>query len=243
MTFVIANWKMNFSRDEAIEFCNIISSRIDYKANYLKQLIIAPPALYLSHLAQLFPKLQFASQDVSACMSTYGAYTGEISAAMLQSCGIKYSIIGHCERKLYHSETYEQSRLKIEYCIAHDILPIICFGENLNSRQNNNYLEELKKQIIEILPRLLNSPFILAYEPVWAIGTAIIPSITELNEVYEFVNTITMSIAQPMAIVYGGSVNSTNVCSIIKSTKYNGVLLGKASLDKDELIKIMESVL
>lgn len=243
MTFVIANWKMNFGLNDAVDFCAAMSLVARDKADSKKQFIIAPPALYLSHLAKFFPELMFSAQNISEYSEAYGSYTGDISVAMLQSCGIKYSIIGHSERRLYYGENYEQSRVKIEHCISSDVIPIVCIGENIEVRRNNRYIEDIKEQLIEVLPsRLSNSQYIIAYEPLWSIGSGITPSSAELNEVYELVNVITMSIAQPIAIVYGGSVNSTNVAPILKSTKYNGVLLGRASLDREELIKVMDIV-
>ncbi len=221
---------MNFSLEEAINFCQTIITHNDHDS-----LIIAAPMLYLSHLRILFPQLTFAAQNVSSISSSYGSFTGEISAEMLSCLGIKYCIIGHSERRLYNGETNFTSKLKAELCIKHNITPIICVGEKKKARDENKYIEYIKQQLLESLPD--SNSFILAYEPVWSIGTGNIPTTEQLQEIFSLFENI---IAKPIALVYGGSINSANVDEIVKVTNINGLLVGKSSLDVEELQKIIK---
>lgn len=228
---VIANWKMNFSLNEAINFCNILTNP------YKDTLIIAAPTLYLSYLSQNFPDIAFASQDVSSESAYYGAYTGEISAKMLSDIGIRYSIIGHSERRINKLETSEIVKRKATNCIKNNITPIICIGETQEARSNNSHLKYIKNQIIESIP---DSPsFILAYEPIWAIGSGNMPNISELMEVFSFIENI---IAKDITLVYGGSVNLRTIDLVKPVSQIHGILLGKASLDVVELEQIIENL-
>lgn len=226
---VIANWKMNFSLNEAIDFCNQLTDK--------NSTIIAAPTLYLSYLSQHFPSVTFASQDVSAVSADYGSFTGEISAKMLSDLGVRYSIIGHSERRINNLETSAIVKRKAENCIKNNIIPIICIGEPKDVRDKGQHLEYLKNQIITSIPN--SSDFILAYEPIWAIGTGNMPKTSELIEVFSFSENI---IAKDITLVYGGSVNLRTIGSIKTVSQIHGILLGKASLSPVELKQIIESL-
>ncbi len=227
---VIANWKMNFSLAQAIDFCNDIT-RFNNES-----LIIAAPFPYLAILTNQFPHLNFAAQNVSDRTTNYGPFTGEVSAEMLASCGVKYCIIGHSERRKYNNENNATSKLKAQYCIEHNITPIICVGETKEERALGTYIGFINNQLLECLPD--SSAFILAYEPIWSIGTGNIPTSKQLDEVFSLFENI---IAKPIALVYGGSVNGGNVSDVAKVTSVDGLLLGKASLNATELEQIIQS--
>ncbi len=227
---VIANWKMNFSLEEAINFCKNIQD-----TNY-DSLIIAAPILYLAYLRTNFPHLTFAAQDVSSIAESYGAFTGEISAKILSDLGIKYCIVGHSERRKYNNENDTSTKTKAELCIKHNIVPIICIGEEQKARDDNQHIEYIKNQLLESLPK--SNDFILAYEPLWSIGTGNIPSNAQLEEVFSLFENI---IAKPLALVYGGSINSDNAGEIAKVSNINGLLVGKSSLSVEELQKIIKA--
>jgi triosephosphate isomerase len=227
---VIANWKMNFSLEKAIHFCkNIEDKNCD-------SLIIAAPILYLAYLRTNFSNLTFAAQDVSAISESYGSFTGEVSAKMLSDLGIKYCIVGHSERRKYNHENDLSTKTKAELCIKHNIVPIICIGEEQKVRDNNQHIEYIKNQLLESLPK--SNDFILAYEPLWSIGTGNIPSNAQLEEVFSLFENI---IAKPLALVYGGSINSDNAGEIAKVSNINGLLVGKSSLSVEELQKIIKA--
>lgn len=229
---VIANWKMNFSLSQAIDFC----TKLNNNSHHIP--IVAAPTLYLSHLLVRFKNIiSFASQDLSANPDDYGSFTGEISAKMLHDIGIKYSIIGHSERRTNNEETNDIVKNKSENAIKNNITPIICIGETLEARNKGSYLESINNQYLESKPKF--GKFILAYEPIWAIGTGNIPTTDELNEVFSFIENI---IAKDVTLVYGGSVNLGNIGLITAVPQIRGLLLGKASLDVIEFNKIIESL-
>lgn len=226
---IIANWKMNFSLAQTINLCNKIT-----KSNN-EFLVVAAPFPYLAYLTERFPNLNFAAQNVNDLSDNYGSFTGEVSAEMLASCGVKYCIIGHSERRQYNNENNTTTKRKAEHCIKHDIVPIVCVGETATERRLKTHINFIKNQLLECLP---DSPsFILAYEPIWSIGTGNIPSNQQLEEVFSLLEN---TIAKPLALVYGGSVNVDNISNIAKVISIDGLLLGKASLDISQLEKIIQ---
>lgn len=231
---VVANWKMNFSLTDAIDCCKNISKSIMSPSK--SRTIIACPSIYLSYLQGHFKDLIFASQDVTKSRYNYGEATGEISAKMIYDLGVKYSIIGHSYRRIYHNETNEIVKTKAENCINHNITPIICVGEPESVRKNNMHLQYIEKQLQESIPT--SSSFILAYEPIWSIGTGNLPTILQLKEVFSLIENI---IAKHVTLLYGGSVNSQNIDLIKNVNQIDGLLLGKASLNSLELKQIIEN--
>lgn len=229
---IIANWKMNFSLEEAVNY----TKKLQY-ISYEASLLIAPPMIYLAHLSTSFKKLNFCSQDVSAFNA--GSYTGESSAWMIKGCGVSYSLIGHNERRINLRETNKIIRQKIENCINNGITPIICIGESIETRQNNNFKDFLREQINESIPNISN--IIIAYEPVWAIGSGITPSYDEIKEVFNLILTSVnlTSVAKNIRMVYGGSVNSRNYKQILSVPNNTGLLLGTSSLNEEELKNIL----
>ena len=230
---IIANWKMNFSLKQAIKFLTNLN-----EINHTKKLIIASPIPYLAHLQALFPAVQFCAQDISI-FSGMGAYTGEISAEIVKSCGINYSLIGHSERRILCHETDQMINQKITNCLQFGIIPIICIGENASVRHNKAYLESILLQLNSI-PEL-TSKVVIAYEPVWSIGSGVIPTSHEISEIFDFIiNYFNLDrVAKNISLVYGGSVNSQNYRQILSIPQISGVLLGGASLNFEEFVKIL----
>ena len=175
------------------------------------------------------------SQNVSEYDN--GAFTGEISAEMLAENKIFHSIVGHSERRTLFSETDEKINIKIKQLLSNNITPILCIGENLEQRDTNTF-----KQIIDLqLEKAFNNIkvddqlIIIAYEPIWSIGTGVIPEISQINEVHEFIRTKIKHMypknVNQFKITYGGSVNLKNYHTILSSKAVDGVLVGGASLD------------
>jgi triosephosphate isomerase len=232
---IIANWKMNLAFQEASELSKSISNQENHH-----RLIIAPPTPYIAYLAQIYKKLNFCAQDVST-RSTFGPYTGENSAKFFKSCNVNYALIGHSERRYLLGENNMIVRTKAEICINNKITPIICIGETERERNSNHYEEFLLRQLNESIPET-DKPLIIAYEPVWAIGTNNTPSIEEISKIIQLIrenNNKQSVIAKSLQIVYGGSVNSKNYETIAAVKDIDGVLLGGASLDKEELFRIL----
>lgn len=231
---IIANWKMNLSLKEAFLKADLLN-----KHNSWAHFILAPPAPYLAHFAENFLKIAFCAQDVSS-INGYGAYTGEVSANIIKSCGINYAIIGHSEKRTIMKDNNITVRKKVENCIKSGIKPIVCVGESLESRKNNNYKEFILEQINESIPENAKN-VIIAYEPIWAIGTGISPTEGELTEIFSFIknDSAITQVAKNAQLVYGGSVNSRNYKEILAIEGISGILIGSASLDDDELNLIL----
>lgn len=231
---IIANWKMNLNLNEAF-------SKADYlnKRNSSVQFILAPPTPYLAHFVQNFTRTTFCAQDVSS-IGGYGSYTGESSASIIKSCGINYAIIGHSEKRTIMKDSNITVRKKVENCLKAGIKPIVCIGESLETRKNNHYKEFILEQITESIPENANN-IIIAYEPIWAIGTGIAPTADEIKEIFDFIknDSAISQVAKNAQLVYGGSVNSRNYKEILSIDGVNGILIGGASLDDDELNLIL----
>jgi triosephosphate isomerase len=231
---IIANWKMNLTLDEAYSKAKKLDSK-----SYSSQLLLAPPAPYLAYFAQNLENTSICAQNISA-LNGFGAYTGEYSAEMIQSCNINYAILGHSERRNMFGETNKLIQKKAFNCVKANITPIICVGESLEARKNNNYKEFISRQINESIPENATS-IIIAYEPFWAIGTGLVPTMQEIAEIFDFIKTSEdiSIVAKNAQLVYGGSVSSKNYKEILSIAGNNGVILGSASLDENELNSIL----
>ncbi|GAB4166172.1 MAG: hypothetical protein Tsb006_5600 [Rickettsiaceae bacterium] len=198
------------------------------------QFLLAPPTPYLAYFATLIKKAAICAQDVSV-VKGFGAFTGENSAELIKSCGVDYAIIGHSERRTTMLETNVVIKKKIENCINAGITPIVCIGETMEARRNNSFKEFLLEQI-QFIPENAHN-LILAYEPIWSIGTGIAPRPEEIYEIVELIkNSKHVSlVAKNAQLVYGGSVSSKNFTEITKIKGIGGVLIGSASLNREEL--------
>ena len=239
----IANWKMHFLLDDASELIEELQATKKREGG-LADFIIAPPLPYLSILSNKYPQMQFASQDVSANRE-FGSYTGEVSASMIKSSGAGYAIVGHSDRRAYIHETNQLVKVKAKNCIDAGITPILCVGESLESRQKKTHLEFIATQVQESFPESGVSDLdhiIVAYEPVWAIGSKITPTTEEIAEVISQIKAILDSsvVAKNISLVYGGSVNSTNYQEILSAEGVSGLLVGSASLDIEEFIRMIK---
>jgi triosephosphate isomerase len=228
------NWKMNpASKKEAMSLIKECSAGV----------IVAPPFVYLDALKN--KKIKFASQDVFYEES--GAYTGEISPKMLKDLGIEYAIIGHSERRQYMNETDDTVNKKIKASLFVGLKVILCVGEALATRKKGKKAVEnfVKKQLAAGLSGLkdLNSEnLIVAYEPIWAIGTGVACDPEDARKTIGFIGEFLASsfgIKKPV-ILYGGSVNSQNIKSFVQFNEIGGALVGGASLKKDEVNKIIK---
>jgi triosephosphate isomerase len=179
----------------------------------------------------------------------FGAYTGEVSADMLKSISCDYVLVGHSERRRYFNETSEQFILKIEQALLADLKIIFCFGENLEHRKSNSHFNIVKTQLNEVLSRLPKdkiNQLVLAYEPVWAIGTGETASPVQAQEMHLYIRTViaqmfSEELAQHISILYGGSCNSQNAKELFDCPDVDGGLIGGASLIGPEFCKIINS--
>ncbi len=225
---IIANWKMNLTLDQAIKNCKILS-----KSKESTNLLISPSTAYIAYLKKNYSKLNFCAQDVSL-KADFGAYTGENSAKLFKELGLSHSIVGHSERRNNFNETNDQVKIKAINCIENNIVPIICVGETLQQRKNNSYKDFLAKQL-SAFSGLNYLKTIIAYEPLWSIGKNITASAAEIAEIA----ALFKNLDSKSQLLYGGSVNSKNCREILAIEGISGLLVGSASLDAEELLKIL----
>jgi triosephosphate isomerase len=239
---IIANWKCNPETfKEAKKIFNAVKRGVKKSA----EVVICPPFVFLSELGE--KGLLLGAQNV--CFENMGAYTGEVSALMLKDLGVEYVIIGHSERRKYFGETDIDINKKIKKSIEAKLKIIFCVGETKEEWQAHQKPEVLERQITEGLKGITRDEIkniIIAYEPVWAIGTGNNCSVDETMSSIIFIRKIVAElynreIADNMRIVYGGSVKPDNSASYIKEAGANGLLVGGASLNPEEFIKIVES--
>ncbi len=244
---VAGNWKMNKTYQEAkalLHDLNKLSSEFPSDV----EVIIAPPALYLSefsHLAQ--SKIQLSAQNCSEYSS--GAYTGEISAIMLGSAQINYCILGHSERRSYFGETNEIVGKKVVAALNNKITPIFCCGEQLEDRENGKHFEVIEKQLAEGVFHLSDEDFkklIIAYEPVWAIGTGKTASSEQAQEMHAYIRQLIEKnyggeIANKCTILYGGSCKPSNAVELFSNPDVDGGLIGGAALNAEDFLAIIQA--
>lgn len=249
---VIANWKMNGTKETVRNFLSQIDENITKLT--LKEhdkIILALPYIFLNDAIYLTQKSKFAHVNISAqnCnQNTNGAYTGEVNSIMLHDIQCKYTILGHSERRIYFHETNEIVASKYISAVQNSIQPIICIGENAKE----DFIKVIKAQLDLILLKIdltneWHKELIIAYEPVWAIGTGTVPTIQEIQEKSQIIREIVSEKHNKMnvQILYGGSVNEkniTDICKIINNNTINGVLVGNASLIFEQFFAILNKV-
>jgi triosephosphate isomerase len=237
------NWKMNMLVHEVDQYIHDMTN-----VNDNAEVIIGAPSIYLQRLLDLKPKgIKIAAQDVS--IHDKGAYTGEISAAMLHAMGVDAAIIGHSERRLYHHETDELIGLKVQQCLSNRVIPIYCCGETLAQRQANDQEKVVEEQVLTALSALTAEQMtevVIAYEPVWAIGTGVTASNDQAEEMHAFIRKClekqwNAEVAQSVRILYGGSVNPQNADGLFACPNVDGGLVGGASLKANDFMSIIIS--
>ncbi|MDC3184370.1 triose-phosphate isomerase, partial [Pelagibacteraceae bacterium] len=199
--------------------------------------IICSPSIYLNSLKVNNENLFCGAQDVSFFKE--GAYTGELSASMLKDNNIDFCLVGHSERRQYFAETNDNVKIKSSNLIEENIIPVICIGETLEQKEKNLTEEILYTQIKDGIPNLANHQnALIAYEPVWAIGTGLTPTLDEINQVHELIKNFDQKFTN-FKVLYGGSVKSSNSKEITKLSHVDGCLIGGASLKVDDFNTII----
>ena len=227
---IVANWKMNFFYKQAYNFCKkIISKKKQIKNNF----IICPPSSLIFRLSNKFRQINFGAQDCSA-VNEFGAYTGDINSKMLKDINCKYTLIGHSERRELYKEDESLISLKILSALKSNIKPILCVGENLNQKRRGDTKKILKYQLNKVLLKKKEfKKVIIAYEPVWAIGTGKTPSIEDISNTILYIKNVLAkksSIYKNVLVLYGGSVNTNNSKLFLNNINIDGLLVGGASL-------------
>lgn len=248
-TKVIAgNWKMFMNLSESVELISGIKNLLSNK-EIKSKVIIAPPYTNLETANTLIKDsiINLAAQNMY--FENQGAFTGEISASMLKSVGCKYVILGHSERRTIFKESDELINKKIIQALNNDLLPIFCIGETLEERENNETFEVVKRQIenglTSVSEESLNK-IIIAYEPVWAIGTGKTATPAQAQEVHEYIRKLIAQLysnqaAEELIIQYGGSVKPENAKELLHQKDIDGALVGGACLKADSFVQIIEA--
>ena len=244
--FIAGNWKMHKTIGEAVDFAQRLVAVCGYSTG--RRVVIAPPFTALSPVAEVLKgsAIHLSAQNLHDKPS--GAYTGEISAGMLVDAGCEHVIIGHSERRAHFGETNDFVNRKLTCAISSGLKPIFCIGETMEERDKNKTFAVVEQQIKEGLNNLITDDIrhvVIAYEPIWAIGTGRTATPEQAQEVHAYIReligrTYGEAVSGYMAILYGGSVNPGNIGGLMAQPDVDGVLVGGASLDFESFIRIVQ---
>lgn len=246
---VAGNWKMNKSFEEGLALASEIVNQYKDEIHSQVEAVLIPPFIHLASLGRLLdhPQVKLGAQNCHEMPS--GAYTGEISVGMLQSVGVQYVILGHSERRQYYGENETLLEVKIRSVLESGLIPIYCVGETKEEREGNRHFEVIQAQILGALKPFTSealSTLVIAYEPVWAIGTGLTASPEQAQEVHAFIRLLisqhfSPALADKVSILYGGSVNPGNAQDLFSRPDIDGGLVGGASLKSRDFLNIIKS--
>ncbi|AGL90223.1 Triosephosphate isomerase [Candidatus Phytoplasma australiense] len=243
---IAGNWKMYKDKNEALEFIQKVNFSIP-NSKEVETIIFAQSTLLDVLVQNQGPNLKIGAQN--AFHESEGAFTGEISPLNLVSLGVKYVLLGHSERRVLFGETDQLVNLKLLKALQNNLSPVLCLGETLETKENNKTKEFLEKQLTQALkdvPQEDLEKILIAYEPVWAIGTGKTASPQEANQTIKQIrekvtNLYSAQVVQSLKILYGGSVSSNNVEAILEQNEIDGVLVGKASLETKDFLNFTQA--
>lgn len=245
---IAGNWKMFKTKDDALAFIYAVNLEVPEREKV--ETVICAPSIFLRDLVKREGEnLKIGAQNMHYLDE--GAYTGEISAPMLRSYGVDYVVIGHSERRAYYNETDESVNLKAIQAIKYDLTPIICCGESLEIREAGTTNDFVKQQVIKAYHNIKAEDVlktVIAYEPIWAIGTGRTATPEQANETIKAIRDVMESlygktVSDQLRILYGGSVNTKNVDSLIAMPHIDGALVGGASLDPTSYLTLVKAAL
>ena len=237
-TLIVSNWKMNLNLNNSKK---LISKLKILKISKNIKNIVCPQYLLIPHIRDLIKSSQIIMGAQDCHFEEKGSFTGDSSILLIKEYGCKYVIVGHSERRNYHKENNSDVKKKINIAIKNSIIPIVCIGESFLQRQNKSYLNFIYKQLDECIPKKLKQ-LVIAYEPIWAIGSGLTPSIDDIREVQEGCKNFLKKNKKinNVKFLYGGSVNSRNFFEIKDKCKVDGALIGGASLLEKEIANILK---
>ena len=248
---VAGNWKMNKTQDEGLALVSEITNMVQDEVNNDAIVIVCPPFPFLAAIGKALggnEKVKLGAQNCHQNES--GAFTGEVSAAMLKSVGVEYVVLGHSERRQYFQEDNQLLEAKVKAALKHDLKPIFCVGESLEQREQDLTFQIIESQLKEGLFHLSNEEFtqvVIAYEPVWAIGTGKTATSAQAQEVHAFIREqiarhYDAQAALDTTILYGGSANPSNARELFSQADVDGGLIGGASLKSRDFTNIVKSL-
>ena len=246
---VAGNWKMNLNFEEGVSLFSEIVNMVKDEVVGDQEVVVCSPFIHLNTISKLssgVTNVNIGAQNIH--QSESGAYTGEISASQVKSIGVEYVILGHSERRAYFGETDELLAEKTVAALKHDLKPIFCIGETKEERESNQFFDVIKNQLEKGVFNLSKEDFakvVLAYEPVWAIGTGLTASPEQAQEVHAFIRQIVAGkydeqIADDTTILYGGSCNPSNAPVLFAQKDIDGGLIGGASLKSRDFLEIVK---
>ncbi|WP_017259257.1 triose-phosphate isomerase [Pedobacter arcticus] len=247
---VAGNWKMNKNYTDGLSLFSEVVNMVKDEVRGNQQVVVCAPYIHLHSLAALANGHQQVSVGAqNAHQEESGAYTGEISASMLSSVGVEYVILGHSERRQYFGEDNALLAKKTDIALANGLKPIFCIGETLTEREGGTYFDVVKSQLAEGTFHLSEADFgklVIAYEPVWAIGTGVTASSAQAQEIHAFIRKEIAgkygeTVAQDTTILYGGSCNPKNADELFSQADIDGGLIGGASLKSRDFVDIAKA--
>jgi triosephosphate isomerase len=247
---VAGNWKMNKTREEGLALVSELTNMIRDEVRGNVQVVLCPPFVHLTAVGKLIESYDNVALGAQNChQKTSGAYTGEISAAMLQSIGVQYVILGHSERRQYFGESNQLLKEKVDIALETGLTPIFCCGESLQQREAGDHVDFVCSQLTESLFHLSNEQLrriVIAYEPIWAIGTGKTATNAQAQEMHatlraHLATKYGAGLAGEIRILYGGSVNAGNAAELFASPDVDGGLVGGASLKSREFTDIVKA--
>lgn len=242
--FIAGNWKMHKSIEEAVQFAKDISSK-NLKEDV--EVVIFAPFTQLKDLSKAFEGSKIGVGAQNFHFEDKGAFTGEVSAEMILEVGAKYVIIGHSERRQYFGETDETVNLKLLKALKENITPVVCVGESLEEREQEKQFDIIKNQIIKAFENVSDEnieKIVVAYEPIWAIGTGKTATADQANEICAYIRKVISDkygkeLSDKLRIQYGGSVKPSNISEIMSKSDIDGALVGGASLVVDDFEQLV----
>ncbi len=247
---VAGNWKMNLDYQDGLSLFSEVINMVHDEVTGKQQAVVCSPFIHLHSLAQLakgYAKVSVGAQNAHQAES--GAYTGEVSAKMIHSTGAEYVILGHSERRQYFGETNELLAKKTDTALKNSLKPIFCIGETLQQREANEHFDIIKQQLVEGIFHLDATEFaklVLAYEPVWAIGTGVTATSAQAQEIHQFIRKeiaakYNQEVADNTTILYGGSCTPKNAGDLFAQPDIDGGLIGGASLKSRDFVDIIKT--
>ncbi|OPX27972.1 MAG: triose-phosphate isomerase [Candidatus Cloacimonas sp. 4484_143] len=244
---IAGNWKMNKTFSEAEDFLTELTEIIEPFDLGSVEVIVCPPSLYLELASDFAQESELAVGAQNCSDKEFGAYTGEISAPMLDSMELEYCIVGHSERRQYYGETDESVNAKIASLLNNGITPIVCIGESLLQRENDETEKVILSQLRGAFHNIdFNKEILIAYEPIWAIGTGKTATPQQAQEIHKLIRNWLkdnhgIDVAEAIHILYGGSMKPDNVNELLKQADIDGGLIGGASLDSAKFSSMIQA--
>ena len=243
---VAGNWKMNGQKKQVIQLINELKKTID--RDVIAEVIIAPPAIYLPLACELLELSSIKIAAQNAFPKDFGAYTGELSAPMLREFNCSYVLVGHSERRQYFLENENFVAEKFHHVKDHGMIPVLCVGETLKERENGQTEQVIAKQLLAVSEKSKNCfhQCVVAYEPVWAIGTGKTATPEQAQEVHQYIRKLVRDVnendAAHLTLLYGGSVNENNAEALFAMPDIDGGLVGGASLNAKQFVEIVKCI-